>query len=120
MTKHTPGPWKNAGTPWFGYWVYPAEAPDYCKPDQRPKIADIPSSASLNGDGIQTEANARLITEAPVMLAALKEGAEAIADAADYVKDCLDHDKPLYESKWLDSLMGAHGEMLAAIAKAEE
>ena len=49
----------------------------------------------------------------------MKDGCEAIEDAVEYLKDCLDHDKPIYESKWLDGLMIAHGEMLAAIAKAE-
>lgn len=46
---------------------------------------------------------------------ALNEAADTIIDSADYLKDCLDEGREVYESKWLDGLMEVHGTLLGIV-----
>ena len=66
------------------------------------------------------DARTKIIGAAPDMLAALKDSSTSIIDVCDYLKTALDEGQEIYESAWLDKLMIAHGDMLAAIAEAEE
>jgi hypothetical protein len=42
----------------------------------------------------------------------VEDAAEAILDSANYLKENLDAGREVYESKWLDGLMQAHGALL--------
>lgn len=43
-----------------------------------------------------------------------EDAADEMAEAANYLKDCLDAGEPVYESKWLGAVMRAHEMLLAA------
>lgn len=71
-TKHTPGPWVMKLLPSNGNFT--VEGPSRNGPDSetnRPWIADTGDSAYIQRD--EREANARLISAAPELLAALEE-----------------------------------------------
>lgn len=93
--KHTPGPWRSAGGAVYAGEVYVAQAQAESWRDVVDKLGaadvvpDSPGSINgyghaLHGDGAEEAwANARLISAAPEMLAALIQVSAMLADMDD-------------------------------------
>lgn len=88
MSRHTPGPWRIAGSTYSERWIVDSESP---KTGKQNLIAMLQDHWQGNASGYM-DANARLIAAAPQMLEAL-ETADALIHrllmGADYAqKEC--------------------------------
>lgn len=102
-TQHTPGPWQC-------YADLPSTEPNWHIVTNASRMRVLANVHIEPGNAVD-EANARLITAAPDMLAALRIAAETLAS--------FDEGDPTTETGWNhDELLDAWKEVVAAIAKA--